>query len=282
MTMHSRSQPGDGQPLIAVRGLSKTHRQGRWWQHQFQIAALDNVDLTLDAGSTLALVGESGAGKTTLAMCLIGLERPDAGEIIFDGENLAQLRGHERFRAHRQIQLIFQDSAGALSPRMSASEIVEEPLLIAGGDRRSRQQRAFEAMEQVGLPASCGDRKPQELSGGQRQRLTIARALVLRPKLLILDEALRGLDLSIQGQISNLLLDLQNEQNLAYLYISHDLSHVAQFADQVAVLEQGKIVRRIDRAEKMSAISAPPAQRSLGSAPAAPSVLRARAGRLSP
>jgi peptide/nickel transport system ATP-binding protein len=276
--MQSIPQSRKGQPLLKVHGLCKTHRQGRWWQRQFQIAALDDVDLTLHAGRTLALVGESGAGKTTLAMCLIGLELPDAGKIVLDGMNVTGLRGKEKSRARREIQLIFQDSAGALSPRMSASEIIEEPLLIAGKDRRSRRQLVFHAMQQVGLPESWHDRRPHELSGGQRQRLAIARALVLKPKLLILDEALAGLDLSIQGQISNLLLDLQTEQNLGYLYISHDLKHVAQFADEVAFLHRGKIVRRINVSEMISELSATQEQESVSIACSKQRVLTARAG----
>jgi ABC-type glutathione transport system ATPase component len=228
-------------PVLEVRGLCKAHTQGRWWQRQFQVRALDNIDLTLNVGSTLALVGESGAGKSTLAMCLVGLLEPDAGEIVFDGRRLGELRGEERATLCRKIQLIFQDSAGALNPRMSAAEIVEEPLVIAGEESRLRRQRALRAMEQVGLPSAWSNRRPHELSGGQRQRLAIARALLLEPKLVILDEVLAGLDLSIQGQISNLLLDLQSEHDLSYLCISHDLAHVGQFADEVAVIHQGKI-----------------------------------------
>jgi ABC-type glutathione transport system ATPase component len=276
--MQSTLQPQESQPLLEVRGLSKMHKQGRWWERQFQIAALDNVDLVLYAGRTLALVGESGAGKTTLAMCLLGLERPDAGEIIFNGMNIAKLGSKEKSRAVREIQLIFQDSAGALSPRMSAIEIIEEPLLIAGQNRKSRQQSALQAMEQVGLPSSWRDRKAHELSGGQRQRLAVARALVLKPKLLILDEALAGLDLSIQGQISNLLLDLQSEQNLGYLYISHDLKHVSQFADEVAFLHQGKIIRRTNVTEMISEISAARGQRQLLNTHTEQRTLAARVG----
>lgn len=231
------------QPLLEVRKLCKTHKQGRWWQHQFQIPALDNIDLTLHAACTLALVGESGAGKTTLAMCLVGLEEPDAGEIFFDGRSLHELGGKERTRLCRKIQLIFQDSAGALNPRMSAAEIIEEPLLIVGEERKLRRQRMLKAMEQVGLASSWSNRKPHELSGGQRQRLAIARAVILEPKLVILDEALAGLDLSIQAQISNLLLDLQSERGLSYLCISHDLAHIARFADEIVIMRLGKITQ---------------------------------------
>lgn len=246
--MHALPPSRNERPLLEVRGLCKTHRQGRWWERRFEITALDNVGLTLYPGRTLALMGGSGAGKTTLAMCLVGLEKPDAGEIFFDGTNLADLPRRSKARG-RQIQLIFQDSAGALSPRMSLTEIVEEPLLIAGEMFLLRRQRVSKAMELVGLPISWGSRRPHELSGGQRQRVAIARALVLEPKVLILDEALAGLDLSIQGQISNLLLDLQGERNLGLLAISHDLKHIAQFADEAIVLHRGKIIRRIKTAE---------------------------------
>jgi peptide/nickel transport system ATP-binding protein len=239
----------DRKPLLEVRGLCKTRAQGRWWQRRYRIPALDHVDLTLYPGRTLALIGGSGAGKTTLAMCLIGLERPDAGEITFDGDSLAELRGSAKARTRRRIQLIFQDSAGALSPRMSASEIVEEPLLIAGEDQESRCRRTARALEQVGLPSSWRNRRPHELSGGQRQRLAIARALVLEPKLLILDEALAGLDLSIRGQITNLLLDLQSERDLSFLYISHDLKHAAHFADEAALMDRGRIIQQVDAAQ---------------------------------
>ncbi len=241
--------PRETQPLLEVRGLCKTHVQGHWWQRRFETIALDHVDLALCAGKTLAVVGESGAGKTTLAMCLIGLEKPDAGQIIFDGANITELRRHSKMRTCPRIQLVFQDSAGALSPRMSVDEIIEEPLLIAGKDRASRWKSVSRALDQVGLPGSCRHRRPQELSGGQRQRVAIARALVPEPKLLILDEALAGLDLSIQGQITNLLFDLQSEQTLSFISITHDLNHAARFADEAVVLQRGRIIHRIDAAE---------------------------------
>jgi ABC-type dipeptide/oligopeptide/nickel transport system ATPase subunit len=239
--------PDARKPLLEVRGLCKIHRQGRWWERRFQVRALHNVDLTLHAGSTLALVGESGSGKTTLAMCLMGLERPDAGDIRFNGESL---REQGRCERARNIQLLFQDSAGALNPGMSAREIIEEPLLILGKEKGGpRRGRVSKAMEQVGLPTSWSHRRPYQLSGGQRQRLAIARALVVEPRLLILDEALAGLDLSIQGQISNLLLDLQAAHGLSYLYISHNLALVTQFADEMVVLHKGQVTKRLIASE---------------------------------
>ncbi len=231
--------------LLEVRGLRKTRTQGRWWQQRFQVCALDSVDLSLAEGRTLAVVGQSGAGKTTLAMCLVGLDQPDAGEIWFDGRSLFGADKEKPFRSGQDIQLIFQDSAGALSPRMSAEELVEEPLLIRRqGNPKQRRDRAIEAMQQVGLPAALRDRRPYELSGGQRQRLAIARALVSEPRLLILDEAMAGLDLSIQGQIMNLLMDLQAARGWSYLYISHNRELVARVADEVLVLHQGRVIEQ--------------------------------------
>ena len=232
-------------PLLEVQGLCKTHIKARWWQPRFCVRALDHVNLVLKVGNTLALVGESGSGKTTLAMCIVGLERPDAGDIRFEGKSLLGMSKTERNAARRDIQLIFQDSAGALSPRMSAAEIIEEPLLIRGQwSSKERAERVFKAMEQVGLSASWKDRRPNELSGGQRQRVAIGRALVLKPKLLILDEALAGLDLSIQGQIANLLLDLQTSQGLSYLFISHNRDLVFRIADEVAIISDGRVIEQ--------------------------------------
>jgi ABC-type glutathione transport system ATPase component len=242
--------PATRQPLLEVQGLSKSYTCARWWQRQSRVRALIDVDLVLKAGSTLALVGQSGSGKTTLAMCLVGLEQPDAGDIRFEGKSLLGFSRKERIAARRDIQLIFQDSAGALSPRMSAAEIVEEPLLIQGQWRsKERAERVLETMEQVGFSPAWKDRRPNELSGGQRQRVAIARALVLKPKLLVLDEALAGLDLSILGQITNLLLDLQSAHGLSYLYISHNLELVACIADEVAVIHEGRVVEQAKPSE---------------------------------
>lgn len=236
------------QPMLEVRDLCKTRIQGHWRQRRFEVRALDHVNLTLEIGRTLGLVGESGAGKTTLAMCLVGLERPDAGEICFDGRSILHRNRKQCVRTGWDIQLVFQDSAGALSPRMSAIEIVEEPLLIRGQwNRKERCDRALEAMQKVGLPYAWKNRNSYSLSGGQRQRLAIARALVTEPRVLILDEVLAGLDLSIQGQIMNLLMDLQIEQALSYVYISHNRELVAHVADEVMILHKGRVIDRVNR-----------------------------------
>jgi ABC-type glutathione transport system ATPase component len=230
-------------PLLQIAGLVKTYVQGRWWEKQFYLKALDGVDLALDVGKTLALVGKSGSGKTTLAMCAALLELPDSGTIRFYGRDVLSLDKAERMLLRPRIQIIFQDST-ALPARYTARKIIEEPLVIQG--RYSPQERAelvSELMEKVGLPPRWGNRLPYQFSGGQRQRLAIARSLTLQPNLLILDEPLLGLDSSIRGQIINLLLDLQANNSLTYLFISHDLESVRHFADSVAVMDQGKIIK---------------------------------------
>jgi ABC-type dipeptide/oligopeptide/nickel transport system ATPase subunit len=241
----------DSQNLLEVHGLSKTYTQGSWWQQKIRVRALDNVSLALRINSTTALVGESGAGKSTLAMCLAGLEQPDAGVIRFEGETLTGRR--KLFSRTQEIQMIFQDSAGALSPRMSTWEIVEEPLRIRRiGDARERRVQALEALEQVGLPPGWANRKPHEFSGGQRQRIAIARAMVCRPKILILDEPLAGLDLSVQGQIMNLLLDLQASYQMSYLFISHNLELVSRVTNEILVMHQGRIAQAATADEVLS------------------------------
>ena len=239
------------EPLLRVRGLSKEFRQRRRIAGgEYVVRALDAVDLELASGSTLALVGESGSGKSTLARCLVRLEEPTTGEMWFAGRNLLELKASELARVRRKMQLIFQDPAAALNPRLSAAEIVAEPLLIQRlGTKREQRAQALVWMEKVGLRREWAVRSPLEFSGGQRQRLAIARALILQPRLLILDEALSALDLSVQAQIVNLLLEQQAELDLAYLYISHDLSLAGVLADEVAVMHRGRIVERASCAQ---------------------------------
>jgi dipeptide transport system ATP-binding protein len=232
------------EPLLQIAGLRKTYLQGRWWQKQFRIKALDGVDLTLEQGKTLALAGKSGSGKTTLALCAALLELPDSGKIFFYGRDVMSLDKGERVLLRPRIQIIFQDST-ALPARYTARQIIEEPLVIQR--RYSPKQRAelvSELMEKVGLPPRWGNRLPNQFSGGQRQRLAVARALTLQPDLLILDEPFVGLDISTRGQMINLLLDLQAENSLTYLYISHDLEVLRHCVDSVAVMDQGKIIEQ--------------------------------------
>lgn len=229
--------------MLEARGLCKTFTQGSWWQKRFHYCALDNVSLSLRHGTTLALVGKSGCGKTTLAMCLVGLEQPDSGEIILNGQTFQALDKPLATAARRDVQLIFQDSSSALNPRMSAIQIVEEPLLICGKyARKERGDLAAAMMERVGISSKWSHRLPSEFSGGQRQRLAIARALVVYPRVLILDEIFAGLDLSIQNQIANLLLDLQQSHCLSYICISHNFGLVSQIADTIAIMDKGRIM----------------------------------------
>jgi ABC-type glutathione transport system ATPase component len=230
--------------MIEARHLKKTYWQGPWYSRdKFQVAALDDVSLTIEPCSTVALVGESGAGKSTLGRCLCRLEEPDSGEVWFDGKNLFAVPQQRNLSLRGDIQFVFQDSATALNPRFSAAEAVEEPLLIQGaGSKKERRRQALTMMEQVGLSPAWAERSTVEFSGGQRQRLSLARALVLKPRLLILDEALSGLDLVIQAQMTNLLLELKASLHLTYLFITHDLRLAAQLADRITVMRQGKIV----------------------------------------
>jgi ABC-type oligopeptide transport system ATPase subunit len=237
--------------LVVATKIRKVYRPRRWFSGKTTtVVALDDVSISIPRGATLALVGESGCGKSTLARCIARLEEATSGDIWFDGQNVSQLDARGLVPVRKQIQLVFQDAATALNPRFSAAEIVEEPLVVAGwGTKRDRRRRALELMDQVQLSTAWADRPPFKFSGGQRQRLAIARALALNPKLVILDEALSGVDVSIQAQLVNLLLELQMSLRLTYLFISHDLALVPYIADQVAIINKGRIVELARTAE---------------------------------
>jgi peptide/nickel transport system ATP-binding protein len=214
---------------------------------------LENIHLKIPRCATLALVGKSGSGKSTLGKCLARLEDPDSGEIVFEGKDLLRLSRSELIPVRRRIQLVFQHSATAMNPLLPAAEIVGEPLRVwAGVPSKERHELALAMMEQVGIPSQWADRRPLEFSGGQRQRLAIARALILKPDLLILDEALAGLDLSTQAQIADMLGELQASLSLSYLFISHDLRMAAHLADTIAVMQGGRIVESGSVAELFS------------------------------
>jgi peptide/nickel transport system ATP-binding protein len=236
----------EASPLVSALRLSKTYVQRRPWSRQkFTVHALKGIDLTIRAGSTFALVGESGSGKSTLALCLARLEQPTAGEIWFDGRDLLGLKGQDLMRVRCQIQLIFQETAASLNPRMTAEQIITEPMYIhSAGTQTERKTRAVDLMDKVGLPPAWLKRRPHQFSGGQRQRLAIARALALQPRFLILDEAFSGLDLAVQAQIVALLQNLQTADGLTYLFISHDLSLMGAIADEIAILHAGQIVEQ--------------------------------------
>ena len=238
-------------PLLEARGLAKhfvLRGAGLFARQIGSLRAVDDVNLTIHAGRCLALVGESGCGKTTVARCLALLQRPSAGEIRFDGKIVFDKKINNIKAIRRDIQMVFQDPFGALNPRMTARAIIAEPLVIHSiGDRGMRAERVAELMEDVGLSPSLGDRYPHEFSGGQRQRIGIARALALRPRLIIADEPVSALDVSVQSQVLNLMLDLQDAMGLSYLFISHDLAVVEHMADTVAVMYLGRIVESAPR-----------------------------------
>jgi oligopeptide transport system ATP-binding protein len=238
-------------PLVSVQHLSMHYVQrAQFSRTAHTVHALEDASLTISRGTTLALVGDSGSGKSTLARCLALLEKPSAGEIMFDSHDLLALNSKELFAVRSQIQLIFQEPASALNPRMTALEIVSEPLAIRKrGTKAERHGRALEGLARVGLPTDCQGKRPMEFSGGQRQRLSIARALVLEPQLLIFDEALSSLDLASQEAILQLLAELQAEHSLTYLHISHDLRLVSQFADEIAVMRDGRVIEQQPKAK---------------------------------
>jgi oligopeptide/dipeptide ABC transporter ATP-binding protein len=237
--------------LLETRGLKRYFPAGqglfapkRW------VKALDGVDIVVHAGETLGLVGESGCGKTTLGRLVACLEVPSEGSIIFEGVDLAGLTERAMRRVRRSIQIIFQNPYASLNPRMAIGDILEEPLIIHGlGDRVERQRRVGRLLDMVGLRAEAIDRYPHEFSGGQRQRIGIARALALNPKLIVCDEPVSALDVSIQAQIINLLRDLQRELKLSYIFISHDLRVVEHISDRVAVMYLGRIVESAEASE---------------------------------
>ena len=235
--------------LLEARGLGKRYARGRWPARRTEHWALRGVSFELAAGQTLGVVGASGSGKSTLARLLTRAESPSEGCVRMEGTDLSSLAPSERRQMRARVQLIPQQPAASLNPRFTAEEVIAEPLEIAARQSRdAARKRVRELMELTGLPSTAAGRLALELSGGERQRLAIARALALNPKLLILDESLSGLDLSVQAQIVNLLLDLQRRACLAYVVISHDLSVVWNIADRLAVLDGGRLVESGDAA----------------------------------
>jgi len=228
-----------GAALLELRGLVKRF-PGRG---RSAVSALRGVDLDLAAGEILGIAGESGCGKTTLARCILGLERPDAGSVRFAGQDLAALDRRALRRLRRRLQMVFQDPYSSLNPRLSAAAIVGEGLAVHGLARGAERARRVAALlERVGLDPGTADRRPREFSGGQRQRIGIARALACGPELLVADEPVSALDVSVQAQILALLEDLRRREGLSVLIISHDLAVLRQLCDRIAVMRQGEFV----------------------------------------
>jgi peptide/nickel transport system ATP-binding protein len=236
--VHRSAIVADAAPVLSIRNLVKNYPS-----HGGQVSAVADVSFDVAAGETFGLVGESGCGKSTLGRLAVGLERPSSGQIVLDGTDIAGLKGRERRGMHRQVQLMFQDSYAAMNPRMRVDSILAEPLEIQHvGDGPARRARINTLLDQVGLSRRVLERYPHEFSGGQLQRIGLARSLALQPRLIVGDEPVSALDVSIQAQVLNLMRDLQRELGLAYVFISHDLSVVDYMADRIGVMYLGKLV----------------------------------------
>jgi oligopeptide/dipeptide ABC transporter ATP-binding protein len=257
--------------LLEVRHLVKEFpARGRLFGAGAPVRAVNDVSFTIEAGETFGLVGESGSGKTTTGRCILRLLTPTSGEVWFDGENvLAASRARMR-ELRRRMQVVFQDPFSSLNPRMRAGAIVEEPLVIhKAGSRATRRERVAALFALVGLDAAAVRRYPHEFSGGQRQRIALARALALNPSFVVADEPVSALDVSVQAQVINLLVDLQQQLNLTYLFIAHDLRLVEHVCTRVAVMFRGRIVEVAETASLFTAPAHPYTQSLLSAVPVA-------------
>ncbi len=229
--------------LLEVAHLTKTYPMAGSGLKRGTFTAVDDLSFEIAEGEVYGLVGESGSGKSTTGRLICGLERPDSGEIVYRGHDLAAMSERERKPFRRDIQLVFQDSSAAFDPRNKVGRILEEPLVIAGErDAAVRHERMLEMLQAVGLSESHAARFPHDLSGGQRQRLNLARALITRPRLVVCDEPVSALDVSVQAQVLNLLRDLQRETGVALLFITHDMRVVRHMSDRIGVLYHGRLV----------------------------------------
>lgn len=233
------------EPLLRVEGLKKYFpiRKGLLSRVSGHVKAVDDVSFYVNEGETLGIVGESGCGKSTTGRMLMRLLEPTEGKVVFNGKDLTTISNDEMRKARREIQMVFQDPYASLNPRHTIEKILEEPLIVHGlGDSKARKKKVYEFLEIVGLSRYHGKRYPHQFSGGQRQRIGIARALMTNPKLIIADEPVSALDVSIQAQVLNLMQDLQKELKLTYIFIAHDLGVVRHISDRVGVMYLGKMV----------------------------------------
>jgi len=243
------------EPLLEVTGLKKHYSQSdsfldRILGRSGSVHAVDGVDLSIDSGETLAVVGESGCGKTTLGHTVLRLEEPTAGSITYEGTELTDASDTEMRSFRREMQMIFQDPQGSLNPRKTVGEVLQAPLRVHDiGEPEDRREKVKQMLDRVGLKPNHVNRHPRQFSGGQQQRLGIARALMVEPKLIVADEPTSALDVSVQAQILNLLAELQDEMDLALMFITHDLSVVRHTADRVAVMYLGEIVNQVRRSK---------------------------------
>ena len=274
---------GKGETLVDVRNLKKYFpvTEGIVIRRTIgNVKAVDGVSFTIARGETLGLVGESGCGKTTTGRCILQLEKPTGGEIVFEGVNLEKLDHKELVPWRQKIQVIFQDPYSSLNPRMKVGEILGEPMRVhrVAPDPAQRRKRIAELLSVCGLPTKFADRYPHEMSGGQRQRVGIARALALKPEFIICDEAVSALDVSIQAQVINLLEDLREEFHLTYLFIAHDLSVVHHLCNRVAVMYLGKVVELAESDELFDNPMHPYTQALLSAVPVPDPTVEAQRG----